>query len=403
MPPATCPQVGVTTPWAQVPSPHSGRQPWHERTRCPRAVLPEPETHSGFPSHRAATLLSETTQHGKSVFPWCKWRCSSALTSLRENCPQSAVRQQVSPQHHRHGPGQDTTPKEPQQPHRQPPGPRASASQEVLGNRDGQGGAQPGSKLAARDAGPPWGLPGSAELPWGPSLTPNDGIITRGGGCSAGCDGPLPHPVLRQAGLGEGTQDTQPARLQGQHGADTAVTSARPSRASLCAALCPQRPACVGGETPGGLQPAVFQEAYPASSLNPRETRKQGVPDGPTRSLMGPQSPASRPPRAGFRPSSAAPRGALLALLRQPGPWALVPTTSPPAVKTASKGSPAALSSLKGLARPSPRGRGAHSLWARAPVWTGGEPQAELRPNADRRRPPAGTAGGPRKSTLCWA
>ena len=98
MPPATCPQVGVTTPWAQVPSPHSGRQPWHERTRCPRAVLPEPETHAGFPSHRAAALLSETTKHGRSVFPWCKWRCSSALTSLRENCPQSAVRQQVSPQ-----------------------------------------------------------------------------------------------------------------------------------------------------------------------------------------------------------------------------------------------------------------------------------------------------------------
>lgn len=98
-------------PWVQVPSPHTGRQPHRERTRCPRAVLPEPETHAGFPSHRAAALLSETTKHGKSVFPWCKRRCSSALTSLRENCPQSAVRQQVSPQYHRHGPGQDTTPK----------------------------------------------------------------------------------------------------------------------------------------------------------------------------------------------------------------------------------------------------------------------------------------------------
>lgn len=210
-------------------------------------------------------------------------------------------------------------------------------------------------------------------------------------------------PMLRQAGPEEGTQDTQPARLQGQHGAD--VRSPPHGRVGpACMLPSARRDLCVQvvGLQGGYSQPSA-RRLPPASSLNPRETRKRGVPNGPTWSLVGPQSPASRPPRAGLCPSSAAPRSALLALLRQPGPWALVPTAGPPAVKTASKGSPAALSSLKGLARPSPWGRGAHPLWARAPVWTGGEPRAELRPNADRRCPPASTAGGPRKSAPCWA
>lgn len=124
----------------------------------------------------------------------------------------------------------------------------------------------------------------------------------------------------------------------------------------------------------------------PASSLNPRETRKWvGVPDGPKRSLTGPQSPAPCLPRARLCPSSEAPHHALPALIRQPGPRALVPTAGPPAVKTVSKESPAAPSSLKGPACPPLRGRGCPptvGLGARVPVWTGGGPRSELRPNA---------------------
>lgn len=174
------------------------------------------------------------------------------------------------------------------------------------------------------------------------------------------------------------------------------------SRQPMCCPLPAETRVCRRWDS-RGVTASRLPGGFPSLLPKPPRNQEVGVPNGPTRSLMGPQSPASRPPRAGFRPSSAAPRGALLALLRQQGPWALVPTASPPAVKTASKGSPAALSSLKGLARPSPWGRGAHPLWALAPVWTGGEPRAELRSNADRRRPPAGTAGGPHKSALCWA
>ncbi|KAG5207931.1 hypothetical protein MG293_006771 [Ovis ammon polii] len=51
------------------PSPHSvDGSPVVKGLRCPRAALPEPQTHTGFPSYRAAVLLSEPQNAGNRRF-----------------------------------------------------------------------------------------------------------------------------------------------------------------------------------------------------------------------------------------------------------------------------------------------------------------------------------------------
>lgn len=195
------------------------------------------------------------------------------------------------------------------------------------------------------------------------------------GGVLPSAMAPWPTPVPRRAGPGEGTQTAQTAGAAGGkpqqpplHG-QVGLASVRPSahRDLRVQVMGLQRSY---SRPSGGRLP-------PTSSLNPRETGSGwGAPDGPTRSLTGPQAPAPCPPRAGLRPSSEAPCHALPALVRQLGPWALVPTTGPPAVKRASKGS-SAVPSSQGPARPSPRGRGCPpsvGLGAPVPVWTGGGP-----------------------------
>lgn len=220
------------------------------------------------------------------MFPW-KQRCSSPLTSLRENCPQSAVRQQVSPQHHRHGPGQDTTPKEPQQPHHQPPGPRAQPLRRCSGTGTGRGvPSQVASWLPGTLA--PLGVSQAQQSCLGaPASRPMMVSQPGAGGVLPAAMAPCPTraPTGR---AGRGHSGPQPARLQGQHGAD--VRSPPHGRVGpacvLPSARRDLRVQVVGLQ--GGYSQPSARRLPPASSLNPRETRKRGVPDGPTRSLVAP-------------------------------------------------------------------------------------------------------------------
>lgn len=162
--------------------------------------------------------------------------------------------------------------------------------------------------------------------------------------------------------------------------------------------LCPQRPACAGGGTPGGLQPAVCQEASPSLLPKPQRNQEAGgarwaytVTSGPPVTCIPPTERRAPPLKQGptqCSPGPAAAAGTLGSCAHRQ------PTRSENGLKRkpccAEQPEGAGTSLPAGQGCPPTVGSGANLDRRRAP----GRAKAQRRPEAP--------SGGPRKSAPCW-